>query len=78
LVEKDGKLDIHILGEDGAPRFEGNTPVTITSLLEPVFKPYLKANNDSQQKDEPQQRSFKVENGGANGSRRGANVEVQV
>ncbi len=79
LVEKDGKLDIHILGEDGAPRFEGNTPVTINSLLEPVFKPYLKANNaDSQQKDEPQQRSFKVDNGGSNGSRRGANVEVQV
>lgn len=77
LVEKDGKLDIHILGEDGAPRFEGNTPVTINSLLEPVFKPYLKVNAD-QQKEEPQQRSFKVENGGANGSRRGANVEVQV
>lgn len=81
LVEKEGELDIHILDENGAPRFEGNTPVTISSLLEPVFKPYLKANNSEQQQQNQgtqQRSSFRVESGGSNGSRGGANVSVQV
>lgn len=79
LVEKEGELDIHILDENGAPRFEGNTPVTISSLLEPEFKPYLKVNNsEAQQQQTTQQQSFKVPAGGSNGSRGGANVSVQV
>lgn len=79
LIEKEGELDIHILDENGAPRFEGNTPVTISSLLEPEFKPYLKVNNtEVQQNQHQQQQSFKVNTNGANGSRGGANVSVQV
>lgn len=79
LVEKEGGLDIHILDENGAPRFEGNTPVTISSLLEPEFKPYLKVNNnDQQQQQNQQQQSFKMPAGGSNGQRGGANVSVQV
>lgn len=79
LVEKEGGLDIHILDENGAPRFEGNTPVTISSLLEPEFKPYLKVNNsEGQQQQNQQQQSFKMPAGGSNGQRGGANVSVQL
>lgn len=78
LVEKEGELDVHILDENGAPRFDGNTPVTISSLLEPEFKPYLKVNNaDQQQQQYTPKQSFKVSDG-ANGSRGGANVSVQL
>lgn len=81
LVEKEGELDIHILDENGTPRFEGNgnTPITISSLLEAEFKPYLKVNNtEGQQQQNQQQQSFKVGSNGSNGSRGGANVSVQV
>jgi hypothetical protein len=49
LVENNGKEDVQVfsIGADGnpTPRFNGNTPVTIDSLLEEAFKPYLKQSN---------------------------------
>ena len=83
LIEKDGELSISVLDEHGAPRFEngGNTPVTIDSLLDGAFKDYLKASNAEQQQQSQQQqppKTFKVDNGGGNVPRRGANVSVQV
>lgn len=81
LVEKNGAYDFQILDEKGNPRFEnnGNTPVTIDSLLDPIVKPYLKASNSEQQQQSQQQqqqpKTFQV-NGG-NVPRRGANVTVQ-
>lgn len=46
LVEKDGQEpDIIVVDGEGKPRFNGNSAVTINSLLEDEFKIYIKANN---------------------------------
>lgn len=45
LAEKDGKTDIQILDDNGSPRFNGNTPVTVKSLLDEAYKPFLKQSN---------------------------------
>jgi hypothetical protein len=43
LGEKDGQAEIQVYDrESGKPRFTGNTPVTITSVLEEKYKPFLK------------------------------------
>lgn len=84
LIEKDGEYHIPVLDETGAPRFlnDGNTPVTINSLLDTELKPYLKVNNTDSDDGQQQQRntkSFRVEDGKNSGSsRRGANVNVEV
>lgn len=82
LSEKEGQYAISVLDDTGAPRFEnnGNTPVTISSLLDAAFKPYLKVNNqDPQQQQQNQHKteSFRVDPGKA-ANRTGANVSVQV
>lgn len=78
LVEKEGELDIHILGEDGAPRFEGNTPVTITKLLDSTFKPFLKVNNSEEVKEQKRQETqqYRIDNTQTQ-IRRGASTEVK-
>lgn len=48
LADKDGKTEVHILNDDGSPKFNGNTPVTISSLLDDVYKPFLKVSNGPQ------------------------------
>ena len=42
LGEKDGQADIQVLDEHGKPKFSGNSPVTLDSLLEEKYKPFLK------------------------------------
>lgn len=78
LVEKDGEYDIQILDENGTPRFQGNTPVTINSLLEEPFKPFLKLNNADEkpgQREEVKQYKVNEQNPAI---RRGANTSVQI
>lgn len=81
LVEKDGAFDISILDEHGSPRFEnnGNTPVTIKSLLDAPFKPFLKLNNTEGGKDKQTQttQQYKVDDPNP-AIRRGANTSVQL
>lgn len=84
LVENNGDASILVLGDDGKPRYEndGNTPVTIKSLLDTAFKPLLKVSGaegseSQQQQAAPQKQTFKVENG-KQAPRQGANVSVQV
>ncbi len=77
LVEKEGGVDIILLDEKGTPRFEGNTQVTITNLLDSTFKPFLKVNSEGggeQKRQETQQ--YKV-NDPNPAIRRGANTSVQ-
>lgn len=45
LGEKDGAYVIEVTDDKGGPRFDGNTQVTINSLLETYYKPYLKQSN---------------------------------
>jgi hypothetical protein len=53
LIEKDGQdPDILVLDAEGKPRFNGNSAVTINSLLEDEFKVYIKANNSGDEEDE--------------------------
>lgn len=69
LVEKDGQdPDILVIDSEGKPRFNGNSAVTISQLLEDEFKPYIKANNtgdDDKDDDSDDQvtKRFKVPDG---------------
>lgn len=66
LSEKDGKADILVLDENGSPRFNGNSPVTIKSLLDEAYKPFLKQsnadNNGQQQQSQATPQRFPVQN----------------
>lgn len=42
LGEINGQPAIEIFDEHGKPKFDGNTPITIDSLLEEKYKPFLK------------------------------------
>lgn len=44
LGDKEGQTMIQILDEHGKPRFNGNSPVTINSVLDEKFAPFLKQN----------------------------------
>lgn len=83
LVETNGEATIQVFGDDGKPRFEnnGNTPVTIKSLLDSAFKPLLKVSggdgDEGQQQQRTQQQTFKVDSGKP-APRQGANVSVQL
>lgn len=47
--KEEGQYFIQVFDDKGSPRFDGNTPVTINSLLENHYKPYLKqSNSDSE------------------------------
>ena len=45
LGSKDGQPLIEVYDDKGGPRFNGNSPVTISQLLEEKFKPFLKQSN---------------------------------
>lgn len=45
LGEKDGAYFIAVVDDKGSPRFDGNSPITVNSLLEAKYKPYLKQSN---------------------------------
>ena len=81
LIEKDGEFDISILDEHGSPRFEnnGNTPVTIKSLLDATFKPFLKLNNaeGGEKKQTQTTQQYKVADQNP-GQRRGVSTSVQL
>lgn len=80
LIEKDGAFDISILDEHGSPRFEnnGNTPVTIKSLLDAQFKPFLKVNNAGDDKKQSQTtQQYKVQNQNPS-IRRGVDTSVEM
>lgn len=81
LVEKDGEFEISILDEHGSPRFEnnGNTPVTIKSLLDATFKPFLKVNNTEGGKDKQNQTKQQYKVSDQNPSiRRGVETSVEM
>lgn len=42
LGEKDGRPTIIVNDENGKPKFNGNTPVTVENLLDEAYKPFLK------------------------------------
>lgn len=42
LGMKDGQKTVSVLDDKGEPRFNGNSPVVITNLLEEKYKPFLK------------------------------------
>lgn len=42
LGEKDGRPVIFVNDENDKPKYNGNTPVTVESLLDEAFKPFLK------------------------------------
>lgn len=83
LATKDGQTSIQVmdLGEDGKPRgpkFNGNTPVTIQSLLEEPFKPFLKQNNAEGGQGKTQvTKTFKVENSNPS-VRQGAKTSIDL
>jgi hypothetical protein len=58
LGEKDGQTEIQVTDKDGKPKFleNSNTQVTISSLLDSVFEPFVKKNN-SESQDSSQTRS---------------------
>lgn len=73
--------------KDGIARtkFNGNTPVTIKSLLDSTFEPFLKKNNSGDdgsggqnQQQHNQQQSFRVGGDGKTAPRQGASVSVTV
>jgi hypothetical protein len=45
LGTKDGQTVVQVYDESGAPRYNGNSPVTINQLLEEKYKPFLKQSN---------------------------------
>lgn len=45
LGSKDGQTIVQVLDENGEPRYNGNSPVTINQLLEEKYKPFLKQSN---------------------------------
>lgn len=54
LGEKDGRPIIQVQDENGKPKFNGNTPVTVDSLLEEAYKPYLKkSETDAGRRENP-------------------------
>jgi hypothetical protein len=53
LGEKDGRPVIHVNDENGKPKFNGNTPVTVDTLLEEAFKPYLKKSESEARRENP-------------------------
>lgn len=90
LVAKENgekSIEVRELNKDGVPvpKFEGNTPVTINSLIDAKFKPFLKVNNaDSGSKDPQRQqqaprdrKSFIVDDGKTQ-QRRGASVTTDL
>lgn len=78
LDQKDGQTVIQVLDEQGAPKFNGNTPVTIHSLLEEKYKPFLKQSNAETTTTQSQSKHTTVTvNGTKPAIRRGADVAVK-
>lgn len=78
LGEKDGQPFIEVFDLEGKTRFNGNTAVTIDSLLEEKYKPFLKQSNGSGGQERQQQQTTTVKGGQQNPAiRRGASTTIQ-
>lgn len=51
LGEKDGQHSIIVLDDEGKPKFNGNSPVTIDALLDEAYKPFLKKSESGPPRD---------------------------
>lgn len=51
LGEKDGRPAIIVLDENGKPKFNGNSPVLVESLLDEAYKPFLKKSESTPPRD---------------------------
>lgn len=76
LVEKDGQTTIMVLDQDGKPRFNGNTAVTIKDLLEESFKPFIKANNAGDDGDDDDEHNHNPSSSTPQGSGRVKSYQV--
>lgn len=75
LGEKDGRPYIHVLDDKGQPKFNGNSPVTIESVLEKPYQPFLKkSESDSGGQGNP--RTTTVQTNTNPAIRRGASTTV--
>lgn len=74
LGSKDGQTVVQVLDENGEPRYNGNSPVTINQLLEEKYKPFLKQSN-TEQTQQPKSKTVIVN--GAKPSNRGISTTVQ-
>lgn len=78
LGSKDGQTTINILDDNGQPRFDGNSPVQIQSLLEEKYKPFLKQSNAETTTTQSQSKQTTVTVTGTKPAiRRGADVAVK-
>lgn len=77
LGEKDGHPVIHVLNEDGTPKFNGNNPVLIDTVLDDAYKPFLKRSDtgNGQGNPKPSTTSQPPQNPGI---RTGASTAVRV
>lgn len=81
LAEKDGQTFIQVMeadetGKPKGPKFNGNSLVTIQSLLDEPLKPFLKQNNQEGGQGRQEQKQFQVDTQ-QNKPRTGARVEVK-
>lgn len=79
LGSKDGQSTVNVLDENGEPRFNGNSPVQVLSLLEEKYKPFLKQSNATETTQTTHQsnpKTFTV-NGKNHAIRRGADTTVK-
>jgi len=82
LVDKDGQTTIQVTDKEGKPLFKenSNTAVTINQLLEEEFKPYIKASNAGDDKDDDSDdqatKRFKVSDEGKTTFRQGSRTTV--
>lgn len=76
LGEKDGQTVIQVLDEKGQPKFNGNTPVTISELLTEKYKPFLKQSNGDGSQSQEQKKSTTVDTSSKT-VRRGARTTVE-
>lgn len=81
LVEVNGQTEIQVLDEHGKTKFNGNSPVTIDSLLEEKYKPFLKQSNGgagNQNRQDPPPRNGQQNQQQQNPTvRRGARTTVE-
>lgn len=61
LGEKDGRPFIIVNDEEGKPKYNGNSPVTIDSLLDEAYKPFIKKSEGQQSRQENSKTTVKTD-----------------
>jgi len=77
LVEKDGQTDIQVYDKEGKPRFNGNTPVTLNSVLEEKYKPFLKQSEAAGKQRQENHQQSSQQSQPKTGVRSGARTTVE-